>query len=215
MSKHNHQKGYTFVELAVGLAIVITLATVSVYVSGNVLRKNRLSNQLKVLKSTFITARAKAIEQSAPVRVSVDPTDASLLVLVDRNRDGDFTDANVQVVIGGVAPDGSFVGQGKTFENVEPYILGTSNVPSGLGSLDHWSGIGTAGNFANNEFIIMPNGNVLDTTNFLPTSGAFFFKTGKGDTAGAVFITARGEVRTAYAAETATKGVWNDWVWLR
>jgi len=215
MSHVQSRKGYTFVELAIGISITIILATVSVFVSGNVLRQNRLTNQLRLLKSTVLTARAKAIEQTAPVRVTVDPTNGGLLVLLDRNRDGDFTDPEVQVVIGGIDVDGNPVPQKTNFANIEPFSLGTSAVPAGLESLTHWTGVGTPGNFPNNEFIIMPNGTVLDTTNFIPTSGAFFFKTGKDDTAGAVFISARGEVRTAFTAETGTNGVWNDWVWHR
>lgn len=208
------QRGYSFVEIAVALSITIVLATVSVYISGNVMRSNRLVNQLRVLKSTVLTARAKAIENTAPVLVSIDP-DGAILVIIDRNRDGDFYDADSQIVIGGTDTGGLPVGVKKTFENVESFQSGTSNSPTGLPELVHWTGIGTPTEFPNNEFIVMPNGNILDTDNFTPTSGAFFYKTGAEQSAGAVFVSARGEVRTAFASETASSGVWNDWVWHR
>ena len=215
MSYQKTQKGFTFIELALAVTITLALATMSVYVSGNVMRKNRLTNQLRLLKSTIITARAKAIEKSAPVRFSIDPDTGAMLVLLDRNRDGDFTDSGVEVIVGGVDSVGEIQPIDKNYPNVEPFLLSTSAVPSGLPALDHWLGGTAPDNFTDNEFILMPNGNVLDTGNFLPTGGAFFFRTTRGDAAGAVFISARGEVRTAYITEKAAQGDWNDWVWQR
>jgi len=215
MSRQKAQKGFTFIELALAVTITLALATMSVYVSGNVLRKNRLTNQLRLLKSTIITARAKSIEKAAPVRFSIDPDTGAMLVLLDRNRDGDFTDEKVEIIVGGKDGLGDIQPIDKNYPNVEPFLLATSSEPSGLPTLDHWTGGTPPTNFTNNEFILMPNGNVLDTGNYLPTSGAFFFRTSRGDAAGAVFISARGEIRTAYITEKATQGVWNDWVWHR
>lgn len=201
------QPGFSMVELAVVLSIIVLVASIGFSTMGPLMQRNEVSNQLKFIRSAFIKAKANAIEFNAPVRLSVDDKGA-VLAIRDADRDGSFTDGPV-VVIGKSAAEG------------EPsaYIHTLPDPDKGGQDLPIWYQEGAfAGSkadvFPDGGFVIMPNGTVSDYS-LNSRSGTFFFKSQNGENFGAVHITSMGEVKMAKMIKgDEGQGAFNGWKWF-
>lgn len=207
MKIKNQVKGVTLVELMTVLAIIV----IAVGVGGTVMRsgnaRNELINQLKLVRSSFILAKATALEHTVSVRMTVEPN-KGVTVVSDQDRDGSFSNGNVII---GHEIDGSVEGQESFYrkvlvdnsQGVEPLLFWFQG--------EDFSGTEVS-TFPSNTLIISPDGRVYSEA-LQPTSGTFFFVTDDAENYGAVHITAMGEVKIATRRALETEGDFNGWKW--
>ncbi|CAM2068915.1 hypothetical protein SCOR_26340 [Sulfidibacter corallicola] len=197
--------GYSLIELMVVVVIITLFAAIGLRLTTSVLRSNQIINQSRLFKSTFAIAKARAIEHSAPVRVTVG-NDRSILVVWDTSRTGLFPAGQESLILGFDVTTG----------NPSPYrnvVLSPE-----INDLPHYTGIAglTVEEFPNNEFIILPDGRILSGTPLQTTSGTFFLASdsfaidGRPEYQAAVHITAKGEVKMAFR-DGHSGGEWN-WI---
>lgn len=199
------KRAVTLVELMVVITIIAIVAAVASSSTGTTLRRNQMINQLRWVKTSFVTARGKAIEFTAPVRFNLNLGNNAILVTRDLDRDGDF------------APEIMVLGQDLDNDQgvISPYdkILAIDPNGEGIASPSHWSGLASQGNvqpFPSDEIVVLPDGRVFAGNPLTPRSGTFYFKSNNDDIYGLVHITSMGEVKVA---TTYAKGDANAWSW--
>lgn len=201
-----HKRGITLLELMVTLSIAIIIGAIAFATTGTLLRRNQLINQLKWVKSSVIRARAAAIENTAPVSFTLTKSSNRVLVVRDIDRTGDFS--NLALVMGeSLTP---LVGLESPYNKVEAIAPSAASLPA----LAHWTGLSSQGNvaeFADDQFMIIPDGSVYAGDPLQRNSGTFYFKTNDDDFYGAVHITAMGEVKMA---TLNTGGDSDAWTWI-
>lgn len=202
---YHHRRGLSLIELMAATLIMITLATIGLRLSSDVLRQHRVVNQVKWVKTTVLTARGRAIENTAPVRVVYDPGDNSLFAEIDMARDGRFGVSNTRVLID------------KQPSPYEQVIMGT---PTGMPTLINWmDGVSAVGPYNGTQpldLTILPDGRVMETATMRPALGALFFYVDVNDSpTAAVQFTATGQLKLAFNGGKKKDGTnWNDWVWI-
>ena len=198
-------RGLTLFELMTVVTIMMIAAVVASTTTGRSWRRYQMVNQLKLVKSNFTRARAKAMEMSAPVRFTFDPNDNSILAVMDTARTGAFEVNNLRL-IAGVEVDS---GDPSPYDKIIP-------MTGGWPPLAHWSGLSHLGSlqpFPNNQFIILPDGRIMAGNPMVETSGTFFFQTDPTDRIGAVHITAMGESKMAIQDLEGATGASSAWRW--
>ncbi len=201
------KKGFSIVELMVAVAIIVIIASVGAAMMGTFIKRNQVFNQLKYVRSSFMKAKANAIEFTAPVRLTID-SEGAVLALRDDNRNGSFDDTPV-LVIGETATKG----EPSSFSQVLP------DSTKGGQELPLWFQEGefsdtNVSTFPDGGLIVLSSGRVADFS-LNPRSGTFFFKSKDEQTFGAVHITSMGEVKMAYLLKGGEgEGAFNGWKWF-
>lgn len=199
--------GFSIVELMVVVAIIVLVASIGVALMGTSIQRNQVFNQLKYVRSSFMKAKANAIEFTAPVRLTID-SEGAILAVRDANRNGDFADEPV-LVIGKSATEG----EPSSFSQVLP------DPSHGGQDLPLWFQEGEFSGhkvttFTDGGLVILSSGRVTDYS-LNPKSGTFFFKSKDGETFGAVHITSMGEVKLAHLIKGGEgEGAFNGWKWF-
>lgn len=209
MKIHNTYKGITLVELMVVVTIMVIVSAVGVGLMNSNNARNELINHLKFVRATFIQAKAKALETTSSVKMSLDGENR-LTVIRDQNRDGNFTDSP-DIVIGQLV-NGEIVGQSSFYKKL--YVdetNGGQDLPFWFQAEAYDGSVVTT--FPSNSLVISPDGRVYSDS-LDPSSGTFFFRTNDSQNFGAIHITAMGEVRLALRRAEETNGDFNGWKWL-
>ncbi len=204
-------RGFTLVELMVGIFLILILMGIAWNAIGPQVRRNDVLNSLRYTRAAITSGRAKAIEYTQPVRMTLS-ADNRILLERDPTRDGNWDDA---IIIMGEVVSGNNIGIEIPFDKVTVTTAAALSA-----SLPHWTGLAALGNvseFPDNWIIFYPDGTVLAGDPLVPTSGTWFFQDDRDSFYGAVHLTAMGEVKLAYAQSeaqgTAEGGPFNGWFW--
>lgn len=194
-------QAFNLIEIMAVLSISLVLAMVGWMAFGNMLRQQQVLDASRMVKSNFVMAKARAIENTAPVyfKLSDTGTELQMLAKMSQLRDSNFDTTIIGEKNGTARSLGNHVSLG---------------LPDGMSALKHWSSGDELPAFNDNSFYIQSNGLVLSTDKLEPTSGVYYFyNTTNTNTAAAVYITTTGSVKTAIALKDG-KGVWNAWKYL-
>ncbi len=192
--------GFNLVEIVAIITIILTLAVIGMRNSSEILRQNRLANQVRWIKTQFTKARSKAIENTAPVRFTFDRTTMEVLLEMDMARDGSFQTANIETLT----------------DTVSPYQNVLAGPATGVPALPHYAGAAfpaDAFNFNPVVLIVLPSGRVIRDDNRQPANGSLFFRVDSASNAvGAVHVNSLGQVKTAFNGGDQS-GPWDTWIW--
>jgi hypothetical protein len=192
--------------VVVGIIMFFVATTFSAL--GPVRRRNEVLNNMRYVRAALIRGRAKAIEYTEPVRITVT-ADNRVLVLRDPTRDGDWDDAIL------VLGESTAQGERSPYRMVERTNQAEIDNP-----LPHWTKMAEMGNvaeFDTTSIVLLPDGRVLAGDPLAESSGTWYFKDNLTTFYGAVHLTAMGEVKMAYIrkdeADASPGGDFNGWIW--
>jgi len=190
------------------LSIVFFFVATTFSIMGPMRRRNEVLNNLRYVRSAIIRGRAKAIEYTNPVRITI-AADNTVLILRDPTRDGDWSDAIL------------VLGESTTAGEQSPYAVVERTDQTEIGrALPHWTKIpemGDVAEFTSTAIVLLPDGRVMAGSPLAETSGTWYFKDRETTFFGAVHLTAMGEVKLAHIrkdeADAGLGGDYNGWIW--